>query len=257
MVRLILPCGRCASDHHGLMKKDKYNFIEGEILLIDKPLTWTSFDLVKKVRTLIQRNLNLKKIKVGHAGTLDPLATGLMIVCTGKSTKKITGFQNDRKVYEAQIKLGVSTPSYDLETDMDNEMSTEEITFEDVKAAAKSFLGRQQQTPPIFSAKKIKGERAYKKARRGEQIEMKSNAIEIFEFDVISFKNDIVYCRIYCSKGTYIRSMAHDLGAKLNNLGTLIGLVRSHSGSFCLEDALTIEKFEALINTSATQPSIC
>ena len=239
------------------MKKDEYNFIEGEILLLDKPLTWTSFDLVKKVRNLIQKNFNLKKFKVGHAGTLDPLATGLMVICTGKNTKKIAGLQNDHKVYEAQIKLGVSTPSYDLETEVDKEMSTEGISIEEVKVAAKSFLGPQQQVPPIFSAKKIDGERAYKKARRGEQVEMKSSSIEIFEFDISSYENDIVHCRIHCSKGTYIRSLAHDLGAKLNNLGTLVGLIRTHSGSFVLEDALSIEGLEVLIKASADQPSIC
>lgn len=239
------------------MKKGSYNFIEGEVLLIDKPLTWTSFDLVKKVRTLIQKNFKVKKIKVGHAGTLDPLATGLMVVCTGKNTKIIAGLQNDHKIYEAKIKLGISTPSYDLETEIEKKMSTDGIKTEDVKEAARSFLGPQEQTPPIFSAKKIDGERAYKKARRGEQIEMKSNAIEIFEFEIISFEEEIVHCRIHCTKGTYIRSLANDLGQKLNNLGTLVGLIRTESGSFSLEDALNIEELEGLIKTSADQPSIC
>ncbi|NND78076.1 MAG: tRNA pseudouridine(55) synthase TruB [Flavobacteriales bacterium] len=239
------------------MIKDSYNFIEGEILLLKKPLTWTSFDLVKKVRTLIQRKYNLKKFKVGHAGTLDPLATGLMVICTGKKTKEIADLQNDHKVYEAQIKLGVSTASYDLETEIEQEKSTQNITLETIKEAAKTFLGPQKQVPPIFSAKKISGERAYKKARRGEQVEMKSNDIEIFEFEISSYENNIIKCRIHCSKGTYIRSLAHDLGKKLNNLGTLVGLKRTRSGQFFIDQALSIEKLEELIKASANQPSIC
>lgn len=239
------------------MKKETYNFLEGEILLINKPLTWTSFDVVNKVRYMIKDKLGIKKIKVGHAGTLDPLATGLMIICTGKKTKEIINYQNDKKTYEAKIQLGIHTASYDLETEIERKMDTSNITFEQVNEIVKSFLGPQQQTPPVFSAKKIQGERAYKKARRGEDVEMKSNSIEVFEFNIIDFKDAILHCHIHCSKGTYIRSMAHDLGKRLSNIGTLIELRRTASGSFELKNAIEIEELKKKIDSSENISSIC
>jgi len=226
------------------LKKDNYNFPEGEILLFDKPLTWTSFDLVNKVRYLIKKKLGVKKIKVGHAGTLDPLATGLMVICVGKMTKQINSMTNDEKIYEAEIQLGAWTPSYDAESEVEKQMGVSEISAEDVQKVAESFLGKQEQIPPIFSAKKIDGVRAYKLAREGKEVKMRKNEIEIFSFEVLSYESPIVKCRIHCSKGTYIRSIAHDFGERLNNLGTLVGLVRIKSGQFDLADALSVEEFE-------------
>ena len=230
------------------LKKENYHFQEGEILLFDKPLTWTSFDLVNKVRYLIKKKLGVKKIKVGHAGTLDPLATGLMVICVGKMTKQINSMTNDEKIYEAKIQLGAWTPSYDAETEVEKEMDVSQIELEDVQKVAESFLGKQEQTPPIFSAKKIDGVRAYKLAREGKEVEMRKNEIEIFSFDVLSYEAAILKCRIHCSKGTYIRSIAHDFGQRLNNLGTLVGLVRTKSGQFELDNALSIEAFEIALN---------
>ncbi len=229
------------------MKKENYHFQDGEVLLFDKPLKWTSFDLVNKVRYLIKRNLGVKKIKVGHAGTLDPLATGLMVICVGKMTKQINQMTNGQKIYEAEIKLGSWTPSFDAETEVEKEMDVSHIKMEDVQKVAKSFLGKQEQIPPIFSAKKIDGVRAYKLAREGKEVEMRKNQIEIFSFDVLSYEAPILKCRIHCSKGTYIRSIANDFGERLNNIGTLVGLIRTQSGSFDLRDAIKVEDFESIL----------
>jgi len=231
------------------LKKENYHFQEGEILLFDKPLKWTSFDLVNKVRYLIKKKLGVKKIKVGHAGTLDPLATGLMVVCAGKMTKQINNMSNDEKVYEAEIQLGTWTPSYDAETQVEKEMDVSSIKLEDIHKVAESFLGKQEQIPPIFSAKKIDGVRAYKLAREGKEVEMRKNQIEIFSFEVLSYKVPILSCRIHCSKGTYIRSIANDFGERLKNLGTLVGLVRIKSGTFNLNDAISIDEFEKILTS--------
>ena len=239
------------------MKKENYHFQEGEVLLINKPLNWTSFDLVNKIRYLIKKNLGIKKIKVGHAGTLDPLATGLVVICVGRKTKEINEMMNDDKIYEAKIRLGAWTPSYDLETEIEKEMPYEHITLSDIESVANDFLGAQEQIPPIYSAKKVGGIRAYKLAREGKKVELKKNNITIYSFDILSYEAPVVHCRIHCSKGSYIRSIANDFGLKLNNLGTLVALERTKSGSFDLANAISVEEFEGIIGERANSNSIC
>jgi tRNA pseudouridine55 synthase len=238
----------------------------GQIILIDKPLTWTSFDVVNKVRWLIRKEYNLKKIKVGHAGTLDPLATGLLILCTGKFTKKIEELQGQEKEYTGVITLGATTASYDLEKEVDIEYSTEHITEDLIKETAKTFLGEQEQVAPIHSAKKIDGKRAYEYAREGEEVIIKSNTINIKEFDVevcnlptIEILEDskinqekpyekglYFKFRIVCSKGTYIRSIARDFGEKLNSGGHLSVLRRTKIGDFNIDNAVKIEDIKSI-----------
>ncbi|WP_313189410.1 tRNA pseudouridine(55) synthase TruB [Sphingobacterium sp.] len=213
--------------------KPKFAFAEGEVLLIDKPLTWTSFDVVGKLRNSIKP----MKVKVGHAGTLDPLATGLLIVCTGKMTKQIDGFQAEDKEYTGSITLGATTPSYDLETEIDQTFDYSFLKDEDILNTAASFVGVQDQFPPAHSAIKINGERVYEKARRGEEVELKARRVEIMEFDIEKIELPKVYFRIKCSKGTYIRSIAHDFGKKLNCGGHLSSLRRTKSGDFDVKDA--------------------
>ena len=214
-------------------EKPKFAFAEGELLLIDKPLTWTSFDVVGKLRNTIKP----LKVKVGHAGTLDPLATGLLIVCTGKMTKQIDGFQAEDKEYTGTITLGATTPSYDLETEVDQIFDTSEIREADILRVAASFIGVQDQYPPAHSAIKIGGERVYEKARRGEEVELKPRRVNIMEFEIVKIESNIIHFRIKCSKGTYIRSIAHDFGKALNNGGHLSSLRRTKSGSFDVKDA--------------------
>jgi tRNA pseudouridine55 synthase len=226
----------------------QFNFTEGEIILIDKPLTWTSFDAVNKIRWNIKRKLGVKKIKVGHAGTLDPLATGLLIICTGKFTKKIELIQAEEKTYTGTILLGKTTPSYDLETEYNQKFPTEHITQEMLEAVRLSFIGEQQQTPPIFSAKQIDGKRAYEHARAGREIEMKSNSITIHSFSIDSSHFPEIDFEICCTKGTYIRSIAHDFGQKLNSGGTLIALRRTKSGNYSVNDAFSIAAFIKKLN---------
>lgn len=217
--------------------KNKMDFQAGEILLIDKPYTWTSFDVVNKIRWALKQKLGVKNIKVGHAGTLDPLATGLLILCTGKATKQIEQFMADEKEYTGTILLGKSTPSYDLETEYHEEKPTVHITTEMLESVRQSFLGEQLQTPPIFSAKKIDGKRAYDMARAGKNPEMKRNLIKILEFDIDASSFPEIQFRVVCSKGTYIRSIAHDFGEKLDTLGTLISLRRTRIGNLKIEKA--------------------
>lgn len=219
------------------------NFQEGEIILIDKPLTWTSFDVVNKIRWNIKQKLGVKKIKVGHAGTLDPLATGLLIVCTGKKTKTIDTIQAEEKTYMGTILLGKTTPSYDLETEYNQEFPTEHITVALMEEIRQTFLGEQQQQAPIFSAKQIDGKRAYEHARAGREIEMKHNAVQIHSFSIDSSRFPEIDFEICCSKGTYIRSIAHDFGKKLNSGGTLIALRRIKSGNFSIDEAFSVEEF--------------
>lgn len=221
------------------------NFQEGVTLLIDKPLHWTSFDVVNKIRWNIKRKLGVKKIKVGHAGTLDPLATGLLIICTGKHTKTIETIQAEEKTYTGTILLGKTTPSYDLETEYNQEFPTEHITNELLEETRLSFIGEQQQIPPIFSAKQIDGKRAYEHARAGREIEMKSNTITISDMKINAERFPEIDFEIVCSKGTYIRSIAHDFGQKLNSGGTLIALRRTKSGNFDVKDAFQVEDFIA------------
>ena len=222
-----------------IQKKDKtFAFAEGELLLVDKPLTWTSFDVVGKLRNTMKP----LKLKVGHAGTLDPLATGLLIICTGKLTKKIDTFQAEDKEYTGTITLGATTPSYDLETEVDQTFDISGITEDQILAAARSFEGEIDQYPPAHSALKINGERVYEKARRGEEVELKSRKVTISSFEIEKIDLPNVYFKIKCSKGTYIRSMANDFGKALNNGGYLSSLRRTMSGDFHVDKAWNLEE---------------
>lgn len=220
------------------------NFIEGEVLLFDKPFNWTSFDLVRKVRAKIKRHLGKPKIKVGHAGTLDPRATGLMIICTGKKTKEIEKFQATEKEYIATFFIGATTPSFDLETKVDKQFPTEHISKDLVEKTLDSFLGEQEQTPPAYSAKWVDGQRAYKKARKGIDVKMKPSIVNIYEMEMLEYEMPTVVVRIRCSKGTYIRSLANDFGKALDSGAYLAGLRRTKIGEFEVGDALKIEDFE-------------
>ncbi len=226
------------------------NFQEGEIILIDKPLTWTSFDVVNKIRWNIKQKLGVKKIKVGHAGTLDPLATGLLIICTGKNTKIIDSIQAEEKTYTGTILIGKTTPSYDLESEYNEEFPTEHITKELMEEVRSTFLGEIQQVPPIFSAKQVDGKRAYDLARAGKEVVLKANTITVKDFKINSDRFPEVDFEIVCSKGTYIRSIAHDFGQKLKSGGTLIALRRTKSGDFSIENALTVEACIEKINAN-------
>ena len=224
------------------------DFLDGQILLINKPLGWTSFDVVKKIKNLIRTKYSLKKIKVGHAGTLDPLATGLLIVCTGKFTKLISKIQGQEKTYTGTITLGGTTPSYDLETEVDNNYETAHITEELIKESTTQFIGEIDQKPPIFSALKKGGERLYEKARRGETIEIESRKVTVIEFTITSIENLEVNFEIKCSKGTYIRSIAHDFGAALNSGGHLSKLCRTSIGEYQISEAIDVQTFKKLLN---------
>ncbi|HUM89108.1 MAG TPA: tRNA pseudouridine(55) synthase TruB [Prolixibacteraceae bacterium] len=220
------------------------DFQEGAVLLFDKPLDWTSFDLVNKVRWLLCKKLHIKKLKVGHAGTLDPKATGLVIVCTGKATKTIDSLQAEEKEYIATLKLGATTPSYDLEKEEDKTYPTEHITLELVQEKLKTFTGEIDQVPPIFSAIKVDGKRAFEFARKGNDPLLDARKITIYSIEVVRFEMPELVLRINCSKGTYIRSLARDLGESLGSGAYLTGLIRTKSGAKMLENAFTIEKFE-------------
>lgn len=226
------------------------DFQEGQTLLVDKPYHWTSFDVVNKLRWHLKRKLGIKKFKVGHAGTLDPLATGLLVICTGKNTKKIEALTSDAKTYTGTFLLGKTTPSYDLETEYDQEFPINHITEELMQKTASEFLGVQQQVPPIFSAKLIDGKRAYEFARAGKEIEMKSNTIEIIEFKINTERFPEIDFKISCSKGTYIRSIANDFGKSLNSGATLIALRRIKSGDFLIEDAKSVEDWIKIIENN-------
>lgn len=228
--------------------KAEYDFKEGQVLLIDKPLEWTSFDVVNKIRYLIRHKYQYKKLKVGHAGTLDPLATGLLILCTGKFTKQINTFQAETKTYETTIKLGATTPSFDREMEEDAVYPTEHINLALVQEALKGFIGEQEQVAPIFSAKKVDGERAYIAARKGKEIELKSHVITIFSIDILDFTSPNLRLKIVCSKGTYIRSLARDIGKALNSGGYLTDLRRTQSGEFQVDEAIGVLEFEKIIN---------
>ena len=219
-------------------------FLEGKTLTFNKPIGWSSFDLVKKVKNLIRSKYNLKKIKVGHAGTLDPLATGLLILCTGKATKLVKEIQDRQKTYSGEITLGATTPSFDAETQINNVYATKHISEKLIQNVALNFLGFSLQTPPMFSALKRNGERLYKKARRGEKIELKKREINIQKFKINSISMPKIHFTIECSKGTYVRSIANDFGAKLKSGGYLSKLNREKIGDYSVRDALTIENFE-------------
>jgi len=219
------------------------DFTNGKVILIDKPLNWTSFQVVNKIRWAIRRKFNLKKIKVGHAGTLDPLATGLLILCTGKMTKKINLYQAESKEYTGTITLGGTTPSFDLETEVNQTFSIDHITEELLLEAAQSFKGLIQQKPPIYSAIKKDGVRLYELARKGEQTEIKSREVHIIDFEITKIDLPEVSFRIECSKGTYIRSIADDFGKKLESGAHLSSLRRTKSGNFDLSTAISPELF--------------
>ena len=228
----------------------EYNFRKGEVVLVDKPLHWTSFDVVNKLRYPLKKKYNIKRFKVGHAGTLDPLATGLLVICTGKMTKEINGFVVDSKEYTGVIQLGSTTPSYDLETEIDNTFPTAHIKQDTVDAIVPQFSGTINQVPPIYSAKKVNGTRAYELARKGVEVEMKANEITIIDLELSLVENDQIIFKVNCSKGTYIRSLANDIGKALNSGGHLIELRRTRSGSFTTDDAKSVEEWVEIINNT-------
>ncbi|NND15136.1 MAG: tRNA pseudouridine(55) synthase TruB [Eudoraea sp.] len=222
----------------------KDGFLDGEILLIDKPLEWTSFQVVNAIRWAIRKRYDLKKIKVGHAGTLDPLATGLLIVCTGKATKKIQEIQEQEKTYEGSLVLGKTTPSYDLETEVDNEYPVDHITETAIKNAATYFVGNIMQKPPIFSAIRKEGKRLYEFARKGEKVEIPERHVYIRELEITGFQLPEVHFRVVCSKGTYIRSLAHDMGKALGSGAYLSALRRTKIGPYNVDNAWLPQKFK-------------
>ncbi len=235
--------------------KERMDFITGEIIGIDKPLGWTSFDAVKRVRGAIQRRLHLKKFKVGHAGTLDPLATGVLIVCTGRATKRIDELQNGDKEYVATIRLGATTPSFDLETEVDAVYPWEHITRERVEEIIPTFIGKIMQVPPVFSAVKVDGKRAYNLARKGKEVELKAKSLYIKEMELLGMDMPEITLRIVCSKGTYIRALARDLGEALGSGAHLTGLRRTRVGDVRVEDCLTIaDAIETIGTTPLTYP---
>lgn len=216
------------------------NFISGEIIGIDKPYGWTSFDAVKRLRGAIQRRLHLKKFKVGHAGTLDPLASGVLIVCTGKATKQIEQLQNGTKEYIADIMLGATTPSFDLETEIDNRYPFEHISKEMILETLPRFTGSIMQVPPVFSAVKIDGKRAYKYARKGKEVELKAKPLQIDEMELLDCELPLLRLRIVCSKGTYIRALARDLGEALGSGAHLVALRRTRVGNIKIDNCLSV-----------------
>lgn len=235
-------------------EKPKDEFELGKVLVFDKPLRWTSFDIVNKVRYLLRHYRGLKKIKVGHAGTLDPLATGVLIVCTGKKTKEIISYQDHGKEYIATVKLGATTPSYDLETEPENFKDTSLVTENSLVETLKGFLGRQEQYPPVYSAKKIDGKPAFIFAHkgRGDEVKMRAQLIEITLLNLLEFNplDKEFKIQVACSKGTYIRSLAHDIGQKLGVGAYLTGLRRTRIGDIGLENAISIENFELFLAES-------
>ncbi|MBI1183888.1 tRNA pseudouridine(55) synthase TruB [bacterium] len=226
-----------------------FNFAEGELLLIDKPLDWTSFDAVNKIKSLL-RNKYKKQIKVGHAGTLDPRATGLLIICTGKKTKLLAGLQGMDKVYTGEIELGATTPTYDTESEIDERFGIEHITPELIEQTLPKFKGFLEQYPPAHSAVWVDGKRAYELARKGKEVEMKPRSIRIFYVEVIDYSAPILRFEAKVSKGTYIRSLAYDLGKALNSGGYLKTLRRTKIGEYSVADALTLEQFEFMVKHS-------
>ncbi|WP_163517071.1 tRNA pseudouridine(55) synthase TruB [Gelidibacter japonicus] len=219
------------------------DYLSGQVLLIDKPLHWTSFQVVNKLRWEIRRAFKIKKIKVGHAGTLDPLATGLLVICTGKMTKNIDSFQAQIKEYTGTFVLGSTTSSYDLETEIDQTYPTEHLTEELIRKATKQFIGEIAQHPPVFSALKKDGKRLYEFARAGESVDIPSRQVHISEFEITHINNLEVNFRVVCSKGTYIRSLANDFGKALNSGAHLSVLRRTKIGDFEVKNAVGIEEF--------------
>lgn len=230
------------------------DFIEGEVLYFNKPLHWTSFSLVNKVRWLISKQLKVKKIKVGHAGTLDPLATGVMILCTGRATKLIESFQYQTKEYVATLFLGATTPSFDLEKPIDKEYPTSHITRELVETKLQQFIGSIEQIPPVYSAVKVDGKRAYEYAREGADVELASKTLVIDELEILAFDLPVLKLRIVCSKGTYIRALARDIGQALGSGAHLTALTRTRIGNVTIDQCMTPEDFEMFLKLPQKEP---
>lgn len=224
------------------------DFIKGEIVCFNKPLDWTSFNLVSKFRYKLTRKLKVKKLKVGHAGTLDPKATGVLIICTGKATKRIEEFQYQVKEYVATLKLGETTPSFDLETEVDATYPTEHITRELTEEILQRFVGSIEQIPPAFSACKVGGKRAYEMARKGEAVELKPKTLVIDEIELLEYSMPVIKIRVVCSKGTYIRALARDIGEAMQSGAYLIGLVRTRIGDFTLEDCMSPDEIDDFLD---------
>lgn len=226
------------------------DFISGEIIAVDKPLTWTSFDAVKRLRGVIQRRLGVKKFKVGHAGTLDPLATGVLIVCTGRATRLIEQLQSGEKEYIATLRLGATTPSFDLETEIDATFPTDHIDEQTIRDVLPRFQGAIQQIPPTYSAVKIDGKRAYKFARKGKEVELKPKELVISEIELLDVQMPMITIRVVCSKGTYIRALARDIGQALNSGAHLTALRRTRVGEYAIDRCLSVDDAVALIDTA-------
>ena len=220
---------------------ENYNFVEGEVILIDKPLDWTSFDVVNKIKFALKRKFGA--IKIGHAGTLDPKATGLLILCTGKKTKEIQQIQDAEKTYTGTFFLGATTECFDTEKEVNQTFDIAGITNDAIVQCATTFVGEQQQFPPIFSAVKIDGKRAYDLARAGKDVEVKSKSITINKFEIIKIELPLIDFYVECTKGTYIRSLANDFGAKLNNGAYLYALRRTKIGNYDVKNAFTVDDF--------------
>ncbi len=219
------------------------DFREGYIAVIDKPLEWTSTDVVRKIKYALVNRLGYRKIKIGHAGTLDPLATGVLLICIGKATKMVNALQVEEKEYVAELELGATTPSHDMEHPIDKRYPTEHITREMIDEALLSLTGERLQAPPIYSAKKVEGVRAYEFARAGEEVELKKALINIYEIEVLDFTMPYLKLRVRCSKGTYIRSLAYEIGQALNSGAYLRSLRRTRSGGFTAENGYKLENF--------------
>lgn len=226
----------------------KEEYLSGKLLLIDKPLNWTSFQVVNKIRWLIRNKFSLKKIKVGHAGTLDPLATGLLIICTGKMTKEISKFQIQTKKYTGTFLLGTTTPSYDLETEPNKTFPVDHVTEDLITKSVQKFIGKIKQKPPIFSAIKKNGKRLYESARRGEDVIIEDREIEIFSFNILKIDIPNIDFEVECSKGTYIRSLANDFGKELSSGATLTKLKRTKIGEYSVDKSISIDKFINILN---------
>ncbi len=232
----------------GDINQIRETFIEGRVFLFDKPLKWTSFDVVNKIKSILRHRLEIKKIKIGHAGTLDPLASGLLIICTGKATRQIELYQDLPKTYTGTFVIGQITPSYDLETLPEGQYPTSHITAELINKTANSFIGKQLQLPPIYSAKKIEGKRAYTLARKGKHAELKPKEISISAFDITRIELPEVDFRVTCSKGTYIRGLARDFGEKMESGAYLGALRRTDIGQFSVSQAIQMHGFEELFS---------
>lgn len=246
-VALPIEADDSAMPMEGYAEKD---FLGGEIICVDKPYGWTSFDVVKRLRGAVQRRMNLKKFKVGHAGTLDPLATGVLMVCTGRATRRIDELQEGVKEYVADVRLGVTTPSFDLETEPDGEYPTDHITREMVEHTLRGFVGEIMQVPPVYSAVKVEGKRAYEHARKGNEVEIKAKPLKIDEIELLEYSQDHLKLRIVCSKGTYIRALARDLGKALGSGAHLTALRRTRVGEYGLKEMLTLPQAMHMIQNS-------